>query len=93
VSGTGTTAHGSWFQNRAWRDIPSPPLHNAPSSLASAGLFLHPKFRALGPPSGLPSVGYRDDGAWESGQSEGGDLGLIGRNSRRPNREAITIIV
>jgi hypothetical protein len=38
-------------------------------------------------------VGYRDDGAWESGQSEGGDLGLIGRNSRRPNREAITIIV
>jgi hypothetical protein len=25
------------------------------------------------------SVGYRDDGAWESGQSEGGDLGLIGR--------------
>jgi hypothetical protein len=27
VSGTGTTAHGSWFQNRAWRDIPSPRLH------------------------------------------------------------------
>ncbi len=23
VSGTGTTAHGSWFQDRARRDVPS----------------------------------------------------------------------
>jgi hypothetical protein len=23
VSGTGTTAHGSWFQNRTRRDVPT----------------------------------------------------------------------
>jgi hypothetical protein len=40
VSGTGTTAHGSWFQNRTWRDVP-PALHDHSAPSVSAGLFLH----------------------------------------------------
>jgi hypothetical protein len=43
VSGTGTTnALGFWSNRMLWRDMLSfLLLHDAPSSLASAGLFLH----------------------------------------------------
>jgi hypothetical protein len=40
VSGTGTTAHGSWFQNGARRKIPSFRLRPDSAPSVSAGLFL-----------------------------------------------------